>query len=116
MQNGPSGKLLDFSFQNRDQISTLDELGRCLSNICNMIPGGLVVFFPSYAYEAKVYEHFEKTGVLTRLAGKKKIFREPKKTSEMDQVLKSYARNAVKAGAILLSVVGGKMSEGINFR
>ena len=35
---------------------------------------------------------------------------------EMEQVLKNYSRHArLGQGALLLSVVGGKMSEGINF-
>ena len=116
VKNGPSGKPLEFSFKTRDEIATIDELGRVICNICNMVPGGVVIFFPSYAYEKKVYAHFDKTGVLARILKKKQIFREPKKSSEMDKVLKDYARNACKQGAILLSVVGGKMSEGINFR
>jgi len=115
VKNGPSGKPLEFSFKTRDEIATIDELGRVICNICNMVPGGVVIFFPSYAYEKKVYAHFDKTGVLARILKKKQIFREPKKGSEMDKVLKDYARNACKQGAILLSVVGGKMSEGINF-
>ena len=107
---------MDFSYQNRDQTVTLDELGRVICNICNIVPGGLVIFFPSYAYETKVYDHFEKTGVLLRIERKKDIFREPKQALELDNVLKGYARSASKKGAVLLSVVGGKMSEGINFR
>ena len=116
MRNGPSGKSLEFSYKFRDELVTLDELGRVLCNICNVVPGGLVIFFPSYAYEKKVYDHFDKTKVLSRIEKKKEIFREPKKGSEMDKVLKNYARSASKSGAVLLSVVGGKMSEGINFR
>ena len=52
---------------------------------------------------------------MAKLKVKKNVFREPKKTSEMDTVLKDYSRSAKKSGAILFSVVGGKMSEGINF-
>ena len=116
MKNGPSGRPLEFSFKSRDDTATMVELGRVICNICNMVPGGVVIFYPSYAYENKVFAHFDKTGVLARIQKKKEIFREPKKGSEMDKVLKDYARNASKQGAILLSVVGGKMSEGINFR
>ena len=115
IRNGPSGKVLDFSYKSRDHAVTLDELGRVLSNICNIVPGGVVIFFPSYAYETKVYDHFEKTGVLNRIERKKRVFREPKKALKMDKVLKEYAKSANKIGAVLLSVVGGKMSEGINF-
>jgi chromosome transmission fidelity protein 1 len=46
------------------------------------------------------------------------VFREPKKTTEMDSVLRDFSKSAAAkngGGAILFSVVGGKMSEGINF-
>ena len=63
----------------------------------------------------RVLEHFKKTGVISKIEQKKKVFREPKKTSEMDVVLRDYSRAAKHCGSILFSVVGGKMSEGINF-
>ena len=115
IQKGPSGAILDFSFQNRDERS-LDELGRVLINLCNLIPAGFVVFFPSYKFENEAYGHWVKTGVLQRITQKgKRVYREPKKTSEMGQILRDYGKSAKQSGAVLLSVVGGKMSEGINF-
>lgn len=53
IKSGPSGKTLDFTFQNRDSVETYQELSRALVNSCNVIPGGVVVFFPSYDYEAR---------------------------------------------------------------
>lgn len=120
MSKGPTGRLLDFSYQFRNQKDTLDELGRVLTNICTMVPGGLICFFPSYDYESLVYDHLDKGGFISKLGAKKTLFREPKNTNEMDKVLKDYGRCAKTPatgmnGAILFSVVGGKMSEGINF-
>ncbi|XP_047596908.1 ATP-dependent DNA helicase DDX11 isoform X3 [Lutra lutra] len=51
------------------------------------------------------------------------IFQEPKKANQVEQVLAEYSRcikccgqaGGTVTGALLLSVVGGKMSEGINF-
>uniref|UniRef100_A0A8C6DV27 DEAD/H-box helicase 11 n=1 Tax=Moschus moschiferus TaxID=68415 RepID=A0A8C6DV27_MOSMO len=51
------------------------------------------------------------------------IFQEPKKANRVEQVLLEYSRcikhcgqaRGMETGALLLSVVGGKMSEGINF-
>uniref|UniRef100_A0A3P9NF89 DEAD/H (Asp-Glu-Ala-Asp/His) box helicase 11 n=1 Tax=Poecilia reticulata TaxID=8081 RepID=A0A3P9NF89_POERE len=121
---GPSGQELDFTFQNRDSPQMMDETGRILSNICNVVPGGVVCFFPSYEYSRRIISHWEASGALTRLGNKKKIFQEPKKANQVEQVLNEFSRciqrSAVDSsggvtGAILFSVVGGKMSEGINF-
>uniref|UniRef100_A0A3B3RE12 ATP-dependent DNA helicase DDX11 n=2 Tax=Paramormyrops kingsleyae TaxID=1676925 RepID=A0A3B3RE12_9TELE len=121
--SGPSGQELEFTFQNRETPQMMEETGRVLSNLCNVVPGGLVCFFPSYEYERRVLAHWNSTGVLGRLAARKKIFQEPRKASQVEQVLKEYSRciqhcsqaGAVLSGALLFSVVGGKMSEGINF-
>ncbi|NWQ76361.1 DDX11 helicase, partial [Columbina picui] len=121
--SGPSNQQLEFTYQTRDLPQMMDETGRILCNLCNVVPGGVVCFFPSYEYEKQVYAHWEKTGLLTRLATKKKIFQEPKKANQVEQVLVEYAKciqrcsqaGGQMTGALLLSVVGGKMSEGINF-
>ncbi|XP_077373159.1 ATP-dependent DNA helicase DDX11 [Festucalex cinctus] len=122
--SGPSGQELDFTYQNRDSPRMMDETGRILSNICNVVPGGVVCFFPSYEYSRRVVAHWESAGVLTRLANKKKIFQEPKKANQVEQVLGEFSRCIQRCtqqggggltGALLFSVVGGKMSEGINF-
>ncbi|KAL1265123.1 hypothetical protein QQF64_003150 [Cirrhinus molitorella] len=120
---GPSGQQLEFTFQTRDTPQMMEETGRVLSNLCNIVPGGVVCFFPSYEYEKRILGHWENTGVLQRLQSKKKIFQEPKKASQVEQVLSDYSKciqhcgdaGSGQTGALLFSVVGGKMSEGINF-
>ncbi|XP_032619914.1 ATP-dependent DNA helicase DDX11 isoform X2 [Chelonoidis abingdonii] len=121
--SGPSNQQLEFTYQKRDLPQMMDEMGRILGNLCNVVPGGVVCFFPSYEYEKQVYTHWEGTGLLTRLATKKKIFQEPRKANQVEQVLAEYAKCIKRCsqvgghvtGALLFSVVGGKMSEGINF-
>ncbi|XP_061630214.1 ATP-dependent DNA helicase DDX11 [Phyllopteryx taeniolatus] len=122
--SGPSGQELDFTYQKRDSPCMMNETGRILSNICNVVPGGVVCFFPSYEYLRRIVAHWESGGILTRLAKKKKIFQEPKKANQVEQVLGEFSRCIQRCvqqggggltGALLFSVVGGKMSEGINF-
>ncbi|KAL0968343.1 hypothetical protein UPYG_G00265650 [Umbra pygmaea] len=121
--SGPSGQELEFTFQNRDTPHMMEETGRVLSNLCNVVPGGVVCFFPSYDYSRRILGHWESSGVLARLSSKKKIFQEPKKANQVEQVLNEFSRTIQKcavdggslSGALLFSVVGGKMSEGINF-
>ncbi|KAG9472205.1 ATP-dependent DNA helicase DDX11 isoform X4 [Eleutherodactylus coqui] len=121
--SGPTNQQLEFTYEKRALPDMMDETGRILANLCNVVPGGLVCFFPSYEYEKLILGRWEKTGLLGRLAVKKKIFQEPKKASGVERVLSEYSR-CIKlsgqsagplTGALLFSVVGGKMSEGINF-
>ncbi|XP_064636727.1 ATP-dependent DNA helicase DDX11-like [Lineus longissimus] len=125
LAKGTTGVALDFTYQSRDTTKTLDELGRIMFNLCNLIPGGIVVFFPSYDYERRVYAHWEQNGMLGRLKTRKQVFREPKNAGQVEAILKEYSNVIEKCksggssgqltGGLLLSVVGGKMSEGINF-
>ncbi|KAM5252260.1 ATP-dependent DNA helicase DDX11 isoform 5-T34 [Hipposideros larvatus] len=121
--SGPSSQQLEFTYLKRELPQMMEETGRILCNLCNVVPGGVVCFFPSYEYLRQVHAHWDKTGLLARLAVRKKIFQEPKRASQVEQVLTDYSRcikccgqlGGTGTGALLLSVVGGKMSEGINF-
>lgn len=98
-----------------------------LCNLVKVIPEGIVIFFSSFDYEGQVYDAWKASGILARIMKKKRIFREPRKSTDVETVLKEY-KETVEAvssgnlkhdtsdtGAILLAVVGGKISEGINF-
>ncbi|KAJ1655704.1 ATP-dependent DNA helicase chl1 [Dispira simplex] len=122
---GPGNRTFNFVAGNRTGPGLLTELGQAVFNLCNVIPRGVVCFLPSYTYLDQVYDHWQKSGMLAKLEMKKQVFREPRSSSEVDQILADYSRMAqqdqvdrqdtTQRGALLLSVVGGKMSEGINF-
>ncbi|CAH0517039.1 unnamed protein product [Peronospora belbahrii] len=120
LASGPSQKHLEFTYSRRNDMEALDELGRILLNLSRIVPGGVVVFFPSYRFEESAVQRWQDTKQYEQLQAKKSIFREPKKADELAEVLMQYSAacsrdNLNEKGAILLSVVGGKMSEGINF-
>ncbi|CAF0941820.1 unnamed protein product [Rotaria sordida] len=113
---GPQNIEFEFTAVNRSNTAMMDELGRVLVSLCSTIPDGLVVFFCSYDHLQKTYAYFEKTFVLNKIVSKKKIFMEPKRSSDVDTILTNYTKSIKNgAGGILFSIVGGKMSEGINF-
>lgn len=123
--SGPTG--VDFVFtHDRRHLNpeAFDELAILFSNLCNIIPDGVVVFSPSYRFEEALISRWKATGAYDRLDAKKKIFREPRTTSGVESVLSEYeaaiSNNLGDAdtanGAILSCVVGGKLSEGINFK
>ncbi|XP_077295198.1 ATP-dependent DNA helicase DDX11 [Arctopsyche grandis] len=126
LSEGPSGKKLNFTYEMRNTPEMLNEIGRILMNICNIVPGGVVCFFPSYDYEKLVYNHLQSNKILDKIQIKKKIFREPKSSTNVDQILDEYSKTIRRCknkelnqskitGALMLSVVGGKLSEGLNF-
>ena len=118
---GPTSLEFDFTYEKRNLPSTIDELGRCILQLCRVIPDGVVVFFPSYAYLEQVTARWRQKAaygpnIWDQLLDCKVLFREAKEGTGVEDVLREYS-DAIQSdkGALLLSVVGGKMSEGINF-
>ena len=119
---GSGGVDLEFTYDKRNSLTMIDALGNSIIEFGASIPDGLVVFFPSYAYLDQVNRRWQtksKAGsksIWERLLDIKPIFRESKTTTGIDDVFIQYTR-AVSAGkgGLLLSVIGGKLSEGINF-
>uniref|UniRef100_A0A182SUB1 DNA 5'-3' helicase n=1 Tax=Anopheles maculatus TaxID=74869 RepID=A0A182SUB1_9DIPT len=113
---GPTGKEFLFNFANKQNVQMLDELQSTLLNICQVVPNGIVVFFSSYDFLDQFYRKLEDSGNRARLEERKKVFREPKTSDQVERILLDYGRAARSAtGAVLFSVVGGKLSEGLNF-
>lgn len=130
----PNSDIFEFSFQRRSDKAMIRQLGLAILNICTIVPDGVVVFFPSYGYLDQVITAWQTAATASgqggsiwdRLQGKKDVFRDTKGASSED-VLQAYtaailgdstngpAAASGRRGALLLSVVGGRMSEGINF-
>jgi chromosome transmission fidelity protein 1 len=95
-----------------------------IAEICTVIPEGVVVFFPSYDYLNLVFKIWNKPlenvnglSVLSRIARAKTVIHEPQgKSMNIEDLLRQYSHILDQGkGALLLSVMGGKLSEGINF-
>lgn len=120
---GPGGVEFNFTYDKRNSLAVIEALGNCLIQLSDSIPDGLVVFFPSYAYLDHVILRWQSedpnTGFKSlwdRLMQRKPVFRESKTTTGADDILSQYSQAiAAGSGGLLLSVIGGKMSEGINF-
>lgn len=115
VSKGPSGIDLEFTYERRSSPAMIEALGNSLVEICARIPDGIVVFFPSYAYLDQVIAVWKARNIWTRLHTIKTIFQESK-TAAVEATLASYSE-AISSGkgGLLLSIIGGKLSEGINF-
>ncbi|KAG2303418.1 hypothetical protein Bca52824_032069 [Brassica carinata] len=122
----------------------LDALGKSLEEVCTIVPGGSLVFFPSYKLMEKLCTRWRETGQWSRLCLKKDLYvggAEGGAQDEFDSVLKGYydsirgknrligrnrrlkkaglvkteAQDDSKKGAAFFAVCRGKVSEGIDF-
>jgi Rad3-related DNA helicase len=91
---------------------TLKAVGRIVADIIQVVPGGSLLFMPSYTSKVQFLDVIQKTGLRRRIDDVKKIIEEePSKTGR--ELLDEMQR---KGGAgLLLGVCRGKMSEGMDF-
>ncbi|KAF2819506.1 DNA repair helicase [Ophiobolus disseminans] len=131
-----SGAEFDFTFENRNKERTMIDLGNAIASIAHHIPDGVVVFFPSYSYldtcitawkrlsapDSKVtfWDRFEqiKPIFLEQRSKQYSASSTSNKEAAADSVLTAYSAAVASGngrGALLLAVIGGTLSEGINF-
>lgn len=119
LSSGPSGVDFDFTFSIRKSEKMIHELGDVVEKLCFTAPDGMIVFFPSYDYLALVASLWNvqtgKESCLTRISALKQVFQESREVN-VDDLLRGHS-NAIGSGkgALMLAVIGGKLSEGINF-
>ncbi|KAM0012938.1 putative RNA helicase [Helianthus debilis subsp. tardiflorus] len=145
IHQGPNNYPLNASYKTSEAHAFQDALGTSLEEICKVVPGGCLVFFPSYKLIDKLLSRWSQTGQWSHLNAQKPVFvGEPRGgKDEFENVLKGYfdtirqgnkpmtgrrrdkqwdvnCCNAIKSegnsnGATLLAVCRGKVSEGIDF-
>uniref|UniRef100_A0A0R3RRC4 Helicase ATP-binding domain-containing protein n=1 Tax=Elaeophora elaphi TaxID=1147741 RepID=A0A0R3RRC4_9BILA len=104
-----SGTNLIFTHGNRETHTILNTLVMTLARIAETVPHGMIVFFPSYGY----LEEFIKK-ISSNLRKVKPLFIE--RRNSLPTLFNEFEKSArTVKGALLLAVVGGKLSEGINF-
>ncbi|PCH02256.1 Helicase-like, DEXD box c2 type [Penicillium occitanis (nom. inval.)] len=126
LAKGVLGSDFNFTFDQRNSDSMITDLGQTIANLCAVIPDGVVAFFPSYDYLNQVLNTWRKPdksgkggSIFSAIEKYKPIVYESnnqKKESSTDDILLEYSKKVESgSGALLLSVVGGRLSEGINF-
>jgi chromosome transmission fidelity protein 1 len=73
LSRGPSGKELLFDFKRRADKDVMEELGRTILGLTNVVKsGGIIIFVPSYAYLDTLFKVWS-TIILPKLAAKRKV-------------------------------------------
>lgn len=102
-----------FDYASRGDGALLAELTKYLHVLYDHVPRGIVVFFPSFSFLQLFVRHLHSSQQYSQLTKKKRLFVE----EHGKDVFKEYSSYLAKedAEASLFAVIGGKLSEGINF-
>lgn len=106
----------EFTFEKRDNPKLIEDLFDFYYTLSQSVPrnGGIVGFFPSYQYLEFVMKSWKKSAHFCKLNSNRAIFYESKSDSDP---FHDYSTHVAQGkSAILFAVVGGKLSEGINFQ
>ncbi|KAF2402582.1 DNA repair helicase [Trichodelitschia bisporula] len=112
------------TFESRGAPATIARIGATLLALLREVPDGVVVFFPSYGYLDTCVKAWRRTAggspLWDQLVAVKPAFVDPGKASpgapSLDALLSAYGSAIASGrGAVLLSVMSGSLSEGINF-
>jgi DNA excision repair protein ERCC-2 len=89
-----------------------EKIATGLKTAASEVPGNIAVFFPSYKILADVQYPLEKMGIT------KKILVEERQSSkrEKEDILRDLRRLKTFRGGLLLAVMGGSLSEGIDYK
>ena len=115
---GPTSTPLLLSHSSQSQPAQLAEVSRILCNLAPLVPAGMVVFFPSYSLLSTIVAYWRSTAFWQQLNDRKRLFIDTpaNSTTAADTLLASYSAHIrTGGGGLLCSVVGGRLSEGINF-
>ena len=127
ISHGPHNICLNATYQNTESLAFQDEIGNLALGICQKVPHGVLLFFPSYKMLTKLSERWHVTGLWEQLSAQKVIVSEPRFSDEFESAIRHYyeviesTTNKVQIkpgevdGALFLAVCRGKVSEGLDF-
>ncbi|VDK33181.1 unnamed protein product [Taenia asiatica] len=116
LPKAPDGGTLNSSFEHRSSSAYHRSLGLTLMNLFRVVPGGVLVFFPSYALMKMCLDSWQNSDIYSKFLDSKKIFTEPRDKTQFQQITTGYmeAATSTVGGSVLFSVMRGKASEGLD--
>ncbi|KAE8884292.1 Fanconi anemia group J [Phytophthora fragariae] len=135
VMHGPGNVDLQSTYNNQQDLRYQDSMGQLLLQYAQAIPGGILMFFPSYSLLNKLTTRWKKTKLWGDIEQFKAMYSEPRNAGkDFDALLEDYKDTITKCsagaltdgdkgdaaqdkrtGAIFLAVYRGKVSEGIDF-
>lgn len=111
--NDFKSSLMSSSYKMRCNNSTFRNYSTLIKDLCDIVPDGMIIFFPSYIFMHEIISKSE--SVIKNLH--KLVFIETINHKESMDALMNYKRTIQQGrGAIMFCVARGKVSEGIDFK
>lgn len=103
-------------FKVRNDPAVVRNYGALLTELAEIVPDGMICFFPSYQYMEDIVSMWHDMGILLQITKYKLIFIETPNTAETALALNNFRKACDSGrGAIFLSIARGKVAEGIDF-
>ncbi|CAI2380171.1 unnamed protein product [Moneuplotes crassus] len=112
---GPDTEGFNFTYKQRENREMQKDLGEALLQICQISPGGVLCFFPSYALMNKLKQSWEQERILDKINSIKKVYYEPSNSKKCRSIIRRYYKDVYNGGALLMAICRGKIAEGIDF-
>lgn len=96
-------------------MNSIKELGYSLCTVIEQIPKGILVFFSSFEQLNKAVQVWRDSDIWFKITNMKSVIVDSQMT-EGTSVKRYYDQVKTKKGAILMAVMRGKASEGLDFK
>jgi Rad3-related DNA helicase len=60
----------------------IDDLAKTIAKVSTRVPGGILIFFPSYKLMNDMYDRWSRTSHLQEIMKSKEVYREPSDPSQ----------------------------------
>ena len=112
ISQGTDHRPLRLDYSGCRKKASLASICEAVLKLCEIVPNGLVCFFPSFDYLKRFAGYSSKAGYQQQFLQFKAVIYDDRKTAFTD-----FTREAATArGAVLFTVVRGSLSEGVNFK
>ncbi|GMT19621.1 hypothetical protein PFISCL1PPCAC_10918, partial [Pristionchus fissidentatus] len=120
---GMRGTTLRATYANSNDERFIEELALIIRSVTKRVPGGVLVFFPSYRLLDLVFEWMQRSTFIRQIEMSKVVVKEPRRSSELTEIMSQYEAAIVNprrfgptvTGSLMFAVFRGKVSEGIDF-
>ncbi|XP_065826996.1 regulator of telomere elongation helicase 1-like [Oscarella lobularis] len=115
---GPDKVPLNSSYRNRFSLPYLWSLGKTLVRLSEVVPNGLLVFFPCYPFLSQCVDAWQRNGLWKELSSKKPVFLDHKEKMGFHKAMNGFNEKIQDPNcreAIFLAVFRGKAAEGLDF-